>query len=51
MKVPDGMTIHKGGRRYGAGEEIPDDLLPTVKTEPVAAGPKKRAADEPARKG
>jgi hypothetical protein len=50
MKVPDGMTIHKGGRRYGAGEEIPDDLLPTVKTEPVAAGPK-RGKHELPRKG
>jgi hypothetical protein len=48
MKVPDGMTIHKGGRRYSAGEEIPDDLLPTVKTEPVAAAPK-RGKHEPPR--
>ena len=50
MIVPDGVTLYHGGRRYRSGEEAPNDLLPAVSTDPVAA-PRKRPADEPARKG
>jgi hypothetical protein len=50
MIVPDGMTIHGPGRKYKGGEEVPNDLLPTVKTAPTAEPrkPVKPASNEPA---
>lgn len=47
-RVPDGMTIHAPGRKYKAGEEIPNDLLPTVKTEPTATADTPRKPVKPA---
>jgi hypothetical protein len=50
MIVPDGVTIHRGGRKFIGGQEIPDDFLPTVKTAPTATDKRKSPApaDEPA---
>ena len=43
-RLPDGVTIHIGGKRFAG--EIPDDLLPGGKTEPVAEKPKKAKPSE-----
>lgn len=48
MRVPDGVTVYQGGRKFVAGEELPNDLLPTVKTEPVAIAKKPGSKNEPA---
>lgn len=45
MKLGDGVTVYIGGRKYRG--EIPDDLVPTVKTQPMAGAGKKSAASKP----
>lgn len=34
MKLPDGITVYRGGKKYRGS--IPDDMMPTFKTQAVA---------------
>lgn len=48
MKVPQGQEIYVGGKRYVAGQELPDGII-KQETEPVMVAKKAKVTDEPAK--
>lgn len=48
MKVPAGKVIYIGGKKYQAGDDIPDELAARIEQKPAnkPAKPRKPAGDD-----
>lgn len=46
MKLPKGKTAYIGGKKYKAGDEIPDELVKKLNVKSEKPAPKKPAAGE-----
>lgn len=47
MKLPKGKTVYSGGKKYKAGDEIPDDLVKDLdKPAKPARAPKPKPAGD-----